>query len=76
MPGGMALHGQQDITFVEALARAFRWRRHMETGRYGTINGLAAPEKINSAYVSSLLWLTLLAPDIVEAILDGRLHTA
>ncbi|MBY0360471.1 MAG: hypothetical protein K2X45_01070 [Phreatobacter sp.] len=57
---------------VKALARAFRWRRMMEAGRYGTINELAAAEKINSSYVSRLLRLTLLAPDIVEAILDAR----
>ena len=61
-----------DVTLVKALARAFRWRRMMEAGRYATINELAAAEKINSSYVSRLLRLTLLAPDIVEAILDGR----
>ena len=61
-----------DSTLVKALARAFRWRRMMETGRYGTLNELAAAEKINSSYVSRMLRLTLLAPDIVEAILDGR----
>ncbi|MGK7871455.1 hypothetical protein [Falsiroseomonas sp. E2-1-a20] len=33
---------------------------------------LAATRKINPPYVSRLLRLTLLAPDIVEAILDGR----
>jgi len=44
----------------------------METGRYSTIDELAAAEKINSSYVSRLLRLTLLAPYIVEAILDGR----
>ena len=59
-------------TLVKALARAFRWRRIMEAGRYGTIDELAAAEKINSSYVSRLLRLTLLAPDIVAAILDGR----
>lgn len=61
-----------DTTLVKALARAFRWRRMMEAGQYGTINELAATEKINSSYVSRLLRLTLLAPNIVEAILDGR----
>jgi len=61
-----------DTTLVKALARAFRWRRMLETGRYGTIDELAAAEKINSSYVSRLLRLTLLAPEIVEAILDGR----
>jgi len=44
----------------------------MEAGRFATLNELAAAEKINSSYVSRLLRLTLLAPDIVEAILDGR----
>ena len=44
----------------------------MDKRRYGTNEELAAAEKINSSYVSRLLRLTLLAPDIVEAILDGR----
>ena len=61
-----------DTTLVKALARAFRWRRMMEAGRFATINELAAAEKINSSYVSRLLRLTLLAPDIVEAVLNGR----
>ncbi|UPY35825.1 hypothetical protein [Sediminicoccus sp. KRV36] len=61
-----------DTTLVKAVARAFRWRRMMEAGRYGTIDELAAAEKINSSYVSRLLRLTLLSPAIVEAILDGR----
>jgi hypothetical protein len=61
-----------DGTLVKALARAFRWRRMLESGRYGSLNELAAAEKINSAYVSRVLRLTLLAPDIIEAILDGR----
>jgi len=73
-PGGMAPRGASaaDTTLAKALARAFRWRRQMETGRYGTINELAAAEKINSSYVSRLLRLTLLAPDIVDAILNGQ----
>ena len=73
-PGGMTHRGfaAADTTLVKALARAFRWRRMLETGRYGTIDGIAAAERINDSYVSRLLRLTLLAPDIVEAILDGR----
>ena len=54
------------------MARAFRWRRILKAGRYNKIDELAAAEKINSSYVSRLLRLTLLAPDLVEAILDGR----
>ena len=71
-PGVLALERRQDITLIKAVARAFRWRRMLESGRFATINELAAAEKINSSYVSRVLRLTLLAPDIVEAILDGR----
>ena len=71
-PGVLALERRQDITLIKALARAFRWRRMLETGRYSTIDEIAAAEKINDSYVSRVLRLTLLAPDIVEAILDGR----
>ena len=61
-----------DNTMIKALARAFRWRRMLETGHFGTIKEMAAAEKINESYVSRVLRLTLLAPEIVEAILDGR----
>ena len=73
-PGGNTNRGASaaDITLIKAVARAFRWRRMLESGRFGTIDELAAAEKINSSYVSRLLRLALLAPDIVEAILDGR----
>ncbi len=56
---------------VKALARAFRWRNLLQTGVYGTVAELAAAEKINPSYVSRVLRLTLLAPKIVEGILDG-----
>ena len=61
-----------DNTMVKAIARAFRWRKLMETGVYGTVEEIAAAEKINASYVSRVLRLTLLAPEIVEAILVGR----
>ena len=61
-----------DNAMIKALARAFRWRKLMEAGAYGTVEEIAAAEKINASYVSRVLRLTLLAPDSVEAILDGR----
>ena len=64
-----------DNTMIKAIARGFRWRKLLETQAYGTIEEIAAAEKINSSYVSRLLRMTLLAPDIVEAILDGRQPT-
>jgi hypothetical protein len=61
-----------DNAMVKALARAFRWRRMLETGAAATVREIAAAEKINESYVSRVLRLTLLAPKIVEAIPDGR----
>jgi hypothetical protein len=61
-----------DSALVKALARAHRWQRLLERGEYGSIADLAAAERINDSYVSRLLRLTLLAPSIVQAILDGR----
>ena len=61
-----------DSALVKALARAFRWRKLLETGVYITVGEIAAAEKVNPSYISRVLRLTLLAPDIVEAILDGR----
>ena len=61
-----------DNTMVKALARAFRWRRLLETEVYGTVEEIAVAEKINASYVGRVLRLTLLAPTIVEAILEAR----
>jgi hypothetical protein len=57
---------------VKAIARAFRWREQLENGTHSTIAEIAAAEKINESYVGRVLRLTLLAPDIVDAILTGR----
>jgi hypothetical protein len=57
---------------IKALARAFRWRKLLETGAFATVQEIAAAEKLNASYVGRVLRLTLLAPDIIEAILDGR----
>ena len=61
-----------DNAMVKAIARAFRWRDMLESGEYSTVREIAAAEKINESYVGRVLRLTLLAPDIVEAILGGR----
>ena len=63
---------RHDETLIRALARAHRWKRMLEEGTYPSINALAAAEKINRAYACRLLNLTLLAPEIQEAILDAR----
>jgi hypothetical protein len=64
-----------DNTMVKAIARAHRWKRLMESGRFASVTELAEAERINQSYLCRVLRLTLLAPDIVEAILDGRQPT-
>ena len=71
-PEGVARKPSRDETLVKALVRAHRWRRHIESGRAKSITDLAEQEGVTDAYVCRLLPLTCLAPDIVEAILDGR----
>ncbi len=61
-----------DPALAKALARAFRYQRMLDEGRYASITELAAVEKLDRGYLGSLLKLTLLAPDIVESVLDGR----
>ena len=61
-----------DDALVKALARAFRWKRMLDSGEFASISELAEMEGIAFTYMARLLRLTLLAPDIVEAILDGR----
>lgn len=63
---------QFENTLIKALARAFRWKRMLETGEFATIADLAEREGIAPSYMTRVLRLTLLAPDIVEAILDGK----
>ena len=72
MPEGAAHPRRTDSALVKALARAFRWKRMLESGEFTTIAELAEREGIAPSYMTRVLRLTLLAPDIVEAILDGK----
>ena len=59
-------------TLLKALARAFRWQKLLDDGRYASISEMATAEKIERGYLGKILQLTLLAPALVEAIVDGR----
>ena len=72
IPSWAAPRARIDNSMVKALARAFRWRKLIERGVTATVAEIAAAEKINPSYVSRILRLTLLAPDIVERVLDGH----
>ena len=72
LPEGATHSRRADNTLVKALARAFRWKRMLESGEFATIAELAEREGIAPSYMTRVLRLTLLAPHIVEAILDGK----
>jgi len=61
-----------DSTLVKALARAFRWKKMLESGQFTTITELAEHESLALTYMTRVLRLSLLAPEIVEMILEGR----
>ena len=63
---------QPDGTLVKALARAWRWQRMLDDGVYGSVSEIGDAEHISKSYVSRILRLALLAPDLIEAILAGR----
>jgi len=62
---------QPQRPLVVALAKAFRWQEMMECGKVKSFEELGKREGVNRAYVRRILRLATLAPDIVEAILDG-----
>src|SRR4051794_20844334 len=62
---------RSDPALVKALARAFRWQRMLDEGRYDSISEMARAERIERGYLGRVLRLALLAPDLVEAVLDG-----
>src|SRR5882757_369448 len=61
-----------DSALVKAVVRAHRWRQMLESGKYVSSAELTKAEKVNDSYLSRILRLTLLAPEIIEAILSGR----
>lgn len=72
LPDGATQPRKTDNTLVKALARAFRWKRMLESGEFASISELAERERIAFTYMARLMRLSLLAPEIVDAIMDGR----
>ncbi len=72
LPPGAPQQHKSDNTLIKALARAFRWKQMLESGDFTTIAELADRDGIAVSYVTRLLRLTQLGPDIIEAILNGR----
>lgn len=71
VPAGAPRQRKPDSTVVKALGRAFRWKTMLDSGEFATIGDLAAHERIAPTYMTRVLRLTLLDPEIVEGIVSG-----
>jgi hypothetical protein len=67
---------QPDSTLVKALARAWRWQRMLDDGVCASVSEIGESENISKSYVSRILRLAMLAPDIVEGIFAGSTDQA
>lgn len=61
-----------DYTFISALGKAFSWQRMLDEGKYNSPKELAQKENVEVTHMYRIMRLTLLAPDIIEAILNGK----
>jgi hypothetical protein len=64
-----------DTALLKAIVRAYRCRARIERGEYESAAELAKAEKVNDSYLSRILRLTLLAPEIVGAIVASHQPT-
>ena len=72
LPDGAEPTRKPDNTLVKALARAFRWKRMLESGEFASISELAEKEGIAFTYMARLMRLSLLSPELVDAVMDGH----
>lgn len=72
LPDSATQPRKTDNTLVKALARAFRWKRMLESGEFASISELAEKEGIALTYMARLMRLSLLSPELVDAVIDGR----
>jgi len=68
---GTPAQPRTNASLALTIARAHRWRELLEQGRYGSVRKLALALGVDNSYVARLLRLSLLAPDLVEGILEG-----
>ena len=68
---GKPIQNRTTTLWQLAIARAWQWQEELESGEYSTVNELARAKKLDRTYVSRILQLTSLAPDIVESLLAG-----
>ncbi len=69
---GMATGRAQDPHVLRAIARAWSWRRKLERGEYSTNEDIAAAERVSDQFVSRIIRLAYLSPDVLERLVIRR----
>lgn len=76
LPDGTRAIAQREATIdsamIKTLARAFRWQRLLNEGVYTTMDEIAEAENIGASYISRVVKLVNLAPEIIELIMSGK----
>lgn len=63
--------GETDRSMIITLGRAFYWQKLLDDGEFKTVVDLAKALRLETGWVAEVLRMTLLAPDIIQSILDG-----
>ena len=71
-PDATGATGGFDAPMIKTLGKAFYWKRLIDEGVYPTTADLARALKVETGWAAEVLRMTMLAPDIVEAIFEGR----
>ena len=71
-PDAATTAGGFDVPMIKTLGKAFYWKRLIDEGEYATTADLARALKVECGWAAEVLRMTMLAPDIVEAIFEGR----
>ncbi|WP_111431780.1 hypothetical protein [Rhodobacteraceae bacterium DSL-40] len=66
----------QDPHVLRAIARAWNWRRQLETGAASTIQDIAAAEKVSDRFVSRMMRLAYLSPEVLDHLVIRRVPPA
>lgn len=70
---GVHFHSRsQDPHILKALGRAWAWRRRLETGEAATIHDIATAEGFTDRFVSRMMRLAYLSPDVLERLVISR----